>query len=185
MARVRGLDAVLARQIGVGDRHAILPENFIEQAGPGNSAPLVRNVYPPWVYKLPTSSDFNANAFNVALAGVIGQQVEVTRFQVPATFVGYLQIMGIYILAPTNAQTVTFTLRINGAPVIGWDNIVFPPGVANFVIQNFADMQVKIPNGALITLTAQNGSADAWTIGGKLAGWYHSEVEENRIYGDL
>jgi hypothetical protein len=172
MARTQGLAAMLARRSGqtVGNPVLITPNVFRTQPGPADTAPLTRNVFPPWVYKLPMSVDFNSNAFDVALAGVVGQQVEITRFQMPPTFVGFLQIMGIFILSPTALQDVTFTLRINGAPVEGWDNIQFPPGVANFVVQ---------------TLTATNGSADAWTIGGKIAGWYHPQSEEQRIYGSL
>lgn len=185
MARVKGLDALLARQMGVQDRARILPENFRQEAGPGNSSPLVRNVYPPWVYKLPTSQDFNAEAYDVAIAAAIGATADVTSFQLPQTYVGWIQIFSIYVLSPTAAQSVTWTLRINGAPVGGWDNIFFPPGVANFGVRDFSDVQVKVPNGGLVTVTASNRSADAWTIGAKISGWFHSEVEEQRIYGDL
>lgn len=185
MARVRGLEAVLARQIGVQDRHAILPENFVQQPGPGNTSPLVRNVYPPWVYKLPTSQDFNAEAYNGALAAVAGATVTITQFQLPLTYVGWIQIFSIYVLSPTALQSVTWTLRINGAPVGGWDNIFFPPGVANFGVRDFSDLQVRVPSGGLVEIVATNGNANAWTVGGKVAGWFHSESEEQRIYGDL
>ena len=185
MARVRGLDAALARHMGVQDRARILPENFVEQAGPGNSSPLVRNVYPPWVYKLPTSQDFNAEAYNAAIAAAIGATVTIAQFQLPQTMVGWIQIFSIYVLSPTALQSVTWTLRINGAPVGGWDNVRFPPGVANFGVRDFSDVQVRIPNGGLVSITATNGSADAWTIGAKVAGWFHTENEEQRIYGDI
>ncbi len=185
MARVRGLDALLSRQMGTADRTRILPENFREPTGPAETSPLVRNVYPPWVYKLPSSVDFNRNLFNVALAGVAGTAVEILTVTLPATYVGWLQIMGIYILSPSTTQDITFTLRINGAPVEGWDNIQFPPGVANFVVQNFSDLQVRVPDGGKISLFATNNNANAWTVGGKVAGWYHSLNEEQRIYGSL
>jgi hypothetical protein len=185
MARMRGLDAMLARHMGVADRGRILPENFVEQSGPANTTPLVRNVYPPWVYKLPSSQDFNTEAYDVAIAAVIGATANVLSFQTPPTFVGYIQIVSIYVLSPTAAQDVTWTLRINGAPVPGYDNLLFPPGVANFGVRDYSDTQVRVPNGARVTMTASNGSANAWTIGGKIAGWFHSTVEEQRIYGDL
>jgi hypothetical protein len=185
MARVRGLEAVLARQMGTQERHSLLPENFIEQPGPGNSAPLVRNVYPPWVYKLPTSQDFNAEAYNGALAAAAGATVTIAAFQVPRTYVAWIQIFSIYVLAPTANQLVTWTLRINGAPVGGWDNIFFPPGVANFGVRDFSDLQVPVPSGGLVEIIATNGNANAWTVGGKVSGWFHSESEERRIYGDL
>lgn len=187
MARVQGLAEALGRHSGQANGTSIgmRPGMFEPQPGPATQSPLTRNIFPPWVYKLPMSQDFNANVFTIALAGVIGTRVVVASFQMPPTFIGYMQIVGIYILSPTNAQTITFTLRFNGAPVQGFDNIKFPPGTANFVIQNFGEMQVRIPDGALVTLTADNGSADAWTVGGKLSGWYHPSSEEKRIYGDL
>lgn len=185
MPRVRGLEEVLARQIGTGERTRILPENFRDPMGPSSAAPFVRNVWPPWIFKLPMSQDFNQNTFNTALAGVVGTTVTIVTFTLPATFVGYVQIMGIYILSPTAAQNVTFRLRINGAPIQGWDNIQFPPGVANFVVQNFSELQVPIPDGAQVSITATNNSADAWTVGAKVAGWYHPRSEEQRIYGSL
>lgn len=185
MARVTGLDKMLARHSGQAQGRHISPEVFRQQAGPADTSPLVRNVYPPWVYKLPTSADFNRNSYNSALAGVIGASVEILTLTLPATYVGWIQIFGIYILSPSALQNVTFTLKINGAPVEGWDNIQFPPGVANFVVQNFSDLQVRVPDGGKISIVATNGSADAWTVGGKVSGWYHSMVEEQRIYGTL
>jgi len=187
MARTDGLAAMLARRSGQasGIPVQIRPEVFREQPGPGTESPLVRNVYPPWVYKLPMSQDFNDNNFDLALAAAIGAEVTCAEFITPPTFVGYIQIFGVYILSPTAVQDVTFALLVNGGPVQGWDNIRFPPGVANFVVQNFADLQVRIPDGARVSVVARNGSADAWTVGAKIAGWYHPQSEERRIYGVL
>lgn len=186
MARVNGLDALLAKRMGIQDRAVrITPEVFRQDAGPGQSAPLVRNVYPPWVYKIPTSQDFNAEAYDGAIAAAIGATVTITSFQLPATFVGWIQIFSVYVLSPTANQAVTWTLRINGAPVGGWDNVFFPPGVANFGVRDFSDLQVRVPDGGLITVTAQNRSANAWTVGAKVSGWFHSFADEQRIYGDL
>lgn len=185
MARARGLEEMLARHTGVAERTRILPENFREQTGPAETAPLVRNVYPPWVFKLPSSVDFNRNVFSGALVAVAGTQLEVLSLTLPPTYIGWIQIFGLYILSPTASQDVSFSLRINGAPVEGWDSIQFPPGVANFVVQNFSDLQVRVPNGGRISIVATNNNANAWTVGGKVAGWYHSEIEEQRIYGSL
>lgn len=185
MARVKGLEAMLARHSGQSMGRVVTPEVFRQQQGPADTSPLVRNVYPPWVYKLPTSADFNQNVYNAALAGAAGAFVEILTLTLPATYVGWIQIFGIYILTPTANQSVTFTLKINGAPVQGWDNIQFPPGVANFVVQNFSDLQVRVPDGGKISIVATNNNANAWTVGAKVSGWYHSFVEEQRIYGTL
>jgi hypothetical protein len=186
MARMKGFDEMLARRMGATDRATIFPENFREQEGPAHTAPLVRTIYPPWQRKLPSSVDFNQNEFNAALAGVIGATVVPVEFTLPPTYLGYLTVFGIYILSPTVAQDVTFTLRINSGPVQGFDNVQFPPGVANFVVQNFSDEPICwIPDGAKVDVLVTNGSADAWTVGAKIAGYFHARTEEQRIFGSL
>lgn len=185
MARMNGFDAMLARHSGAVGHGRILPQNFVEQGGPATTSPLVRNVYPPWVFKLPTSQDFNEEAYDVAIAAAVGATADILAFQTPPTFVGYIQIVSIYVLSPAATQNVTWTVRINGAPVPGYDNLLFPPGVANFGVRDYSDAQIRIPNGGLVTVTASNGSANAWTIGAKVAGWFHTLSEEQRIYGDL
>jgi hypothetical protein len=188
MARTRGLAEILARRSGqaTGQNIGITKDMFEPQAGPATSSPFVRNVYPPWVYKLPMSQDFNQNNFATVLAAVAGTVVTPVTFQLPPTFVGYIQIVGIYVLSPTATTDITFTLRMNGAPVQGWDNLATPPGVANFFVQNFADVQQRIVNGGKVTMTVTNNAATGpWTVGAKVAGWYHPEGEEQRIYGSL
>jgi len=180
------LERVLARHMGAQDRLRLSPEVFREQSGPAETSRLVRTIFPPWVYKLPMSADYNRNVFSSALAAGAGSTVIPVTFTLPETFVGYQQIFGVYILSPTALQDITFTLRINGGPVEGWDNIQFPPGVANFVVQNFADLQVRIPNsGKVDVVVTNNSAAGPWTVGAKIAGWYHPESEGNRIYGSL
>lgn len=187
MPRVDGLSKMLARHSGQnsGQNLQITPETFRRPTGPATESPLVRNVYPPWVYKLPMSQDFNVNRFDLALAGAAGATVVPVEFNIPSTFVGYLQIFGIFILSPLATQDVTFSLLINGGPVQGWDNVKFPPGVANFVVQNFADLQVRLPDSARVSVLVTNNNANAWTVGAKIAGWYHPQSEEQRIYGSL
>lgn len=154
--------------------------------GPGTEAPLVRNVYPPWVYKLPMSDDFNENNFTTVLAAVAGTVVKPVAFQTAPTFIGYVQIFGIYVLSPLATTDITFALLINGAPVQGWDNVRLPPGAANFFVQNFSDLQVPIPNRGLVEVSVTNNAATGpWTVGAKVAGWTHPETEERRIYGSL
>lgn len=183
MARAEGLAALLAKKNGASVRGRLHAGMFAQVEGPADSAPLVRNIYPPWVFKLPMSKDFNRNAFTTVLAA--GATAELVSYQIPQAMVGWVQIFGIYILSPTALQSIVFTLRINGGPVEGWDNIVFPPGVANFIVQNFSELQERVPNSGLITVTAMNNGVGAFTVGAKISGWYHPETEEQRIYGAL
>lgn len=159
---------------------------FQPQQGPAESAPLTRNVYPPWVYKLPISADFNRNAYDASLGAGAGSVIVPVIFTLPDGMVGWLQIFGIYVLNPTASTDITFTLRVNGGPVEGWDNIDNPPGVANFFVQNYGELQVRVPNsGKIDVLVTNNNLSGPWTVGAKIAGWYHPQSEEERIYGDI
>ncbi|MGH3589536.1 MAG: hypothetical protein ACRDRF_00665 [Pseudonocardiaceae bacterium] len=186
MAGNVNLSELLARRAGSGSRARLSAVQFRQQEGPADVSPLVRNIYPPWVFKLPMSQDINANQFASVLPAVVGATVTPVTFTIPETTVGWEQIFGIFILSPTALQDITFSLRVNGGPVQGWDNIKFPPGVANFVVQNFADLQVRIPNGGKVdVVVTNNNGAGPFTVGAKIAGWYHPESEEQRIYGTL
>ncbi len=162
-----------------------------EAARPGQSPneklPFQRIVFPPYVYKLPggRSQDFNRNTFTSTLAAGVGSVVTPVSFAMPGTMQGYVQIMGIYVLSPTANTSVSFALQVNGAPVSGWEDIENPPGVANFFVQNFADLQVFVPPGNVVSVVATNQNASGpWTVGAKIAGWYHTEADERYYYGD-
>lgn len=180
------LSKLLADRAGGPNSVRISRNVFRQQPGPAQQAPFARNVFPPWVYKLPSSKDFNVNQYASVLAAGNGSQVTPVSVQIPETNVGYIQIFGIYVLTPTASTNISFSLHINGSPVEGWDNIIPPPGVANFVVQNFADLQVRIPDGAKIEVVVSNTDANGpWTVGAKVSGWFHSQIEEQRIYGTL
>lgn len=180
------LEQILSEHAGFDDVATLLPENFRQAPGARTTAPFSRQVLPPWTTKLPSSQDFNRNLFSSALGAVVGATVTPVSFQVPLTFVGYMSIFGVYVLTPTALTDITFALRINQGPVQGYDNIRVPPGVANFFVQNFSDLQVRIPSGALVdVLVTNNAATGPWTVGAKISGWYHSEIEEQRIYGSL
>ena len=159
---------------------------FRERAAPSKRAPFSRQIFPPQTTKLPMSQDFNVNVWSGVLAAGAGSVVVPSSFTLPGGMVGYVQIMGLYIQSPTNLTDITFTLRINQGPVSGWANIQFPPGVANFVVQNFSDLQVRAPMSCTVdVLITNNSGAGPWTVGAKIAGWYHPELEEKRIYGEV
>jgi hypothetical protein len=164
-----------------------VPYRPVQQKSAAEQTPLQRIVFPPYVYKLPggRSQDFNRNNFAATLAAGVGSVVTPVSFAMPGTMKGYVQIMGVYVLSPTANTSVTFSLRINGSPVSGWDNIQNPPGVANFFVQNFADLQVEVAPGADISIVATNNNANGpWTVGAKVAGWYHTEADERYFYGE-
>lgn len=186
-----GFSEGLARGTGAGGvgNTGLSGANFREQAGPAvgtAKAPFTRLIFPPSLYKLPRSRDFNRNVFSSVLAAVAGATVIPVSFALPQNFVGWCQIFGLYVLTPTALTNITFALRVNQGPVEGWDNQQPPPGVANFFVQNFSDVQVPLGPGVTVdVIVTNNSAAGPWTVGAKIQGWYHSRQEEQRIYGEL
>lgn len=151
-----------------------------------NDASLVRLLYPPKVLKLASSQDFNRNDYRVILPAGVGSVVEPANlvFRTPKDQVGWLQQFSQYTLTPTAATYAMWTLLINGAPVSGFDNLFNPPGIANLVEVFTNNMAVRIPMGSVVSIRITNLDASGpWTVGGKLAGWYHPKVAEDRAWG--
>ena len=177
MTRPVDVEASLMRH---GGAQAGNPSQLAQQAD------YTRIIYPWWVNKLPSSQDFNAQDFAMPMPAGIGSQVTsgLLAFQMPQTMIGVIQIFGLYILSPLATTSLQFTLRINQAPVSGWDNIQFPPGAANFVVQNFSALQVKVSPGSTVDVLVTNLDGAAVTCGGKIAGWYNPQTEVARINGE-
>ena len=151
-----------------------------------SNAPLVRLLYPPRLLKLAASKDFNVNDYRVTLPAGVGSVVlsPTLAFQTPKDQVGWLQQCAVYTLAPSGLTYASWTVLINGAPVSGFDNLLNPPGIANLVEVFYNNMNVRVPMGAKVSIRITNLDASGpWTVGGKLAGWYHPLVAEQRAWG--
>lgn len=146
---------------------------------------LQRIIFPPRIEKLNLSQDFNVNAYNLALPAGAGSTVVLPGFQVPQGQIGWLQETFLYVLTPDATINATWTVRINQSPVPGFDNLIAPPGLANFYLIGTDDMRVRLPNGCYVdVLITNNSAAGPWTVGAGLAGWYHPEVAERRAFGE-
>lgn len=156
----------------------------LQQAG---DAPFSRTIYPPWTVKLAESRDFLVNDFQMALPGAIGATISsaASQFQVPESQIGWLQNFALYILAPIATSSVKWTIRINGGPVSGWDNIQNPPGVALFTYIPSDDLQIRLPNHCLVDVLITNRSANPETVGTALGGWYHPSQAELHSWGSI
>lgn len=168
---------------------------YLSEPGPGQvpvhappaDAGYVRTQPSPWTEKLGSQSrDFRASDFAIVLPAVAGSQTTSAqlRFALPGDQVGWLQQNSIYILVPVATTRVLWTIRINGGPVSGFDNIRNPPGAANFILINDNDMRVRVPQGATVDMLITNEDGAAVTVGGKLAGWYHPRQLELRNWGE-
>ena len=152
---------------------------------PAGESPFVRLIYPPRIEKLPTSADFYTADYQVAVgAGVNTTATSAAmRFQLPETMVGFLQQFSVYVLSSLATTRLKWSVRINQGPVTGFDGILNPPGVANLVILFFNDMRIRIPNHGTVDIVITNLDGAAITAGGSLAGWYHPQADEIRMYG--
>lgn len=146
---------------------------------------FVKLLYPPRIEKLPMSTDFSVNDFNMTLGAGNGSSVVSAnlRFQVPGNQVGWLQQFQYYVLTPTANAAIQFAIRINEGPIPGFTKLI-PPGVANFILLEGNELRVRIPQGATVDIIVTNLNAfGPWTVGGMVAGWYHPEADERRIFG--
>lgn len=149
-------------------------------------APYQRIVYPPRIEKLLSSQDFHVGDFAMTLAAGAGSTVTsaALSFRVPDSMVGWLQYFSIYVLAQTALTSARWDVRINQGPISGlnWQN---PPGVANLVLREFSDVRVRLPMNATVDIIVTNLNANGpWTVGGELSGWYHTQADEVRVYGE-
>lgn len=173
----------------IANRFAIPPGGARQEGGRiAEQSAITRIIYPPSVEKLPESVDFNAQDFAIALAAVLNQTATSAnlRFTMPRGSVGFIQGFSTYLLTPTAATTVQFTLRINNGPVPGWSNIQNSPGVANLYREDFTDLRVRIPDGGVVDVLITNlSAAGPWTVGGRVQGWFHSAEAELSRFGGI
>lgn len=146
---------------------------------------LTRMVFPPRIEKLAVSVDFNINNYALILPAGAGNTVVLSGFQIPQGYIGWLQQTFLYTLAPTANTSASWMVRINGAPVPGFDNIQNPPGIANLLLMPTDDMRIRLTNGCVVDVVITNLNAfGPWTVGAGLSGWFHPEVAERRAFGE-
>lgn len=170
-----------------GSRFGALTEQPPGRGDVAARSGMQRLIYPPRVEKLASSQDFNVQDFAMTLGAGASTTVTSTnlRFEVPASQVGWLQYFAMYLLTPTASTSAQWTVRINDGPVPGFDNKQNPPGVANLVLIEFNDLRVRLPMGSVVDVLITNLNANGpWTVGGQLAGWYHSYADELRVFGE-
>lgn len=138
--------------------------------GPGVQRSL--QVYLPEVFPIPSATEFNV-VVSKASAGA-EQNIDIgIVLDLPQNNVGIVRGVSLYInnmLATTNVQ---WTLRFNGAPVPGYNNLSIFPRAAPSVANSF-DSFVRIPQGnpMQVRVTYSNIDGAAYTVGAALSGWF-------------
>lgn len=161
------------------------------------NSPIVRQVFPPWLYPLPHGNDFTSlNVFTTVgattgpvgktavLPAVVGSVINSEPVKIPRQMAGVLRVLNIFVDAPGATIDVDWITLIDGAPVQGWRVSTFPRAANNLSIA-FPGV-LRLHPGAILSVAIQNNAATGpWTVGVQLSGWYWSIEEAKVLYGDL
>lgn len=134
--------------------------------GPPTSVTLRR--YLPEEFPIPGAIEFQRNGF-ANLAGA-GSAVTLLRYDNPSSSYGIVRALGGGVDSMTAVTDVTFSLRVNGAPVPGWGQWRLFPGPAARVSGN-VDTWVLLWPGDVVELVIINTDGALYTVGGSFSGW--------------
>jgi len=139
-------------------------------------------VWHPWLYPFPGSTDFNVNLnFNSAGAGDLTPAG--LAFQLPNLKKGIITQVGIAALNYTTATIVLWQVLVNGQPVQGWQNLTFFPGNVPRLTASL-DAKIPVPNGGKISILFRNTDGAAYTVGASYYGWYWDDEAERQWMGE-
>lgn len=155
------------------------PADIAKQAGKSIQ------VVPWWESKPPQATDFLTVQKTIALAAGAGSTVSLLTTSLPPEAYAVVKVVTIFADATTTGTDVDWILRFNGGPVPGWNNLTTFPRVSTNLSIDFGGT-VLVPQGAVISVTAQNNNANGpWNIGALVSGWYLSASDIERIYGEM
>lgn len=154
---------------------------------PLGAIPRAAQVPPFWQIKPPEGIDFFAKMNGVLAAGA-GQTLTLTPsplLRVLNDYSGVVAGVTIFIDTPLTTLNLTFALRINAAPVQGWDKLEPFAVAANALIIPFPGT-LQIPgNTQLDVLVTNNSAAGPWTVGASITGWSWPKIAEDIAFGRL
>lgn len=130
--------------------------------------------------RIPSARGFFRIGQNLTLPAGVGGQVSGPSFQVPTGAVGVLDLVSIFVSAPTAAALMEFSVTINDMPISVLNGYsFFAGGGVAYLVENFNDVQERISQGALVKSFVTNQSALAWTVGIRFGGsfWPRSDGE--------
>lgn len=162
--------------------------------GPPNAIPAVQ-VHPVWEFPPSNAFQFYLNVTSTQsaigagtqLAAVAGAQLLLPElvYVPPPNMFTVLRLASIFIDNPTQAENVSYIIRINQAPVSGFTFKFFPRIAAN-ESTDFEFVLRDIPQGAQVDMLIQNNAnTGPWTVGGALSGWSYLKSDEIALYGNV
>lgn len=154
---------------------------------PKGVIPRAAQVPPFWQFKPPEGIDFFAKMTGTLAAGA-GSILVLTPsplLRILPDYAGVVAGVTIFVNAPLATLDITFSLRNNGGPVQGWDQLEPFATAANAIIIPFPGT-LQIPGGSqLDVLVTNNSAAGPWDVGANIAGWSWSRVVEDIAFGRL
>jgi hypothetical protein len=156
--------------------------------GPGGGAlraqPML-SIFPWWLYEYPTAQDWNIASLNFTVAaGVVTPVPNFTLTTSPQNL-GVIKYVQMSVQNSTPTMDVRLTLLINGAPVIGYTGVAFPPGTAGLIVSEFSGMIVRMPQGSTLTASFAETSGAPFICSLQALGWQVPLVDVDRLTGGL
>jgi len=144
-------------------------------------------VPPYWQLKPPEGIDFFAKMTGTLAAGAGSILVLAPSpvLRILPDYKGVVAGVTIFINAPLATLDITFSLRINAAPVQGWDQLESFATAANALIIPFPGT-LQINGGSqLDVLVTNNSAAGPWDVGANIAGWSWARINEDIAFGRI
>lgn len=154
---------------------------------------LLRKVVPiflPEDAPIPDATEFNASGTTatavvqsnvaIALSPAVGDTAG--QIRLPQGNVGRISSVIISITDMLPTTVVTFTLRINSAPVPGYANIAMTPRTAPYVSNTFSApaCRVLVPQGGQISAVFTNTDGGSYVVGMVVGGWFWPDASGKR-----
>lgn len=128
------------------------------------------SIYLPEVYPIPDAQQFNPEGDIDSAVAQSDVLIPGTTVRVPNGNIAVIRGLSLYIDNMLTTTDVRFTLRFDGNPVNGFSNLKIFPRVAPSVANGF-DSIIRVPNGAVITVTFTQVDGGSYKIGAAFSGW--------------
>lgn len=153
---------------GTGHPHIIDGPHGPVLAPPPKGLPVI---FPWWLYEMPQSTDWelNSGVFSAALnATTAAPNFSLTLKQGE---VGVLSLLSFLVQNPTTTMDLTFIMKINDAPVVGWSSIKPFPLNATAWVKDYNGLVVRMKQGDKLTASVVEASGTAYNVAIEARGW--------------